>query len=220
MHVFSNTAISLDGRINTREGGFTHLGSPQDHARMSKLRAQADAILIGGATFRAGPHPIRPNEADLAQAIEPRPWNVVVSRSMALPYRAHETAWVAESRIRPLFLTRSASVPTDLQVEHVGYEGPEADLPIPWILETLHQRGVKRLLIEAGGDLLFQFFAAHAIDEVYLTLCPLVIGGPTPSLAGGAGFGFADMRRFKLLGCEQVGDELFLSYARQTSPSI
>jgi riboflavin-specific deaminase-like protein len=215
MKVFSNTAVSLDGRINTREGGFIHLGGPQDHARMSQLRAQADAVLIGGTTFRAGPHPIRPNELDRVQAIEQRPWNVVVSRSMAVPYRAHETSFVTEPQIRPLFLTRAASVPSDLQVEHVAYEGPQADLPIPWMLETLRERGVKSLLIEAGGDLLFQFFAANAIDEVHLTLCPLIIGGPTPSLAGGAGFSFVDMRRFKLLSCEQKGDELFLSYSKR-----
>ncbi len=213
MKVFSNTAVSLDGRINTREGRFTHLGSEKDHARMSKLRAQADAILVGGATFRAGPHPIRPNSADAAQAIEPRPWNVVVTRSMAVPYRAHETTFVTEPQIRPLFLTCAASVPADLQAEHVAYDGPEADLPIAWILETLRKRGVQSLLIEAGGNLLFQFFAANAIDEVYLTLCPLVIAGPTPSLADGAGFGFTDMRRFRLVSCEPEGDELFLKYS-------
>ena len=52
MKVVSNTAVSLDGRINTRERRFTFFGSARDHARMSRLRAEADAVLVGGATFR------------------------------------------------------------------------------------------------------------------------------------------------------------------------
>jgi len=47
--VVSNTAVALDGRINTRERRFTFLGSARDHARMSALRATADAVLVGGA---------------------------------------------------------------------------------------------------------------------------------------------------------------------------
>ena len=60
MRIFSNTAISLDGRINTREGVFTTLGSDFDLRRMSELRYQADAVLVGGATFRNWPHPALP----------------------------------------------------------------------------------------------------------------------------------------------------------------
>ena len=47
MKVVSNTAISLDGRINTRERRFAFFGSERDHARMSRLRAEADAVLVG-----------------------------------------------------------------------------------------------------------------------------------------------------------------------------
>jgi riboflavin biosynthesis pyrimidine reductase len=216
MKIFTNTAISLDGRINTFEGRFTQLGTAQDHARMSRLRAQADAVLAGGASYRMWPHPALPDAADANVAIEPRPWNVIVSRSMKLPYRADETDFVTHPQTRPLFLTRAASVPSDLEAAYAAYDGAEPDLPVSWMLETLRQRGIQNLLIEAGGDLIFQFLAADVIDEINLTLCPLVIGGPAPSLAGGAGFAFADMRRFRLLRCEQVGDELFLTYARKT----
>ena len=58
MKVVSNTAISLDGRINTRERRFAFFGSERDHARMSRLRAEADAVLVGGVTFRNWPHAV------------------------------------------------------------------------------------------------------------------------------------------------------------------
>ena len=210
MKVTSNTAISLDGRINTRERRFVFFGSAEDHRRMSRLRAQADAVLVGGSTFRNWPHASLPDPADRA-ALRVRPWNVVVTRTLDVPLGAD---FLGERAIRPLFLTRSASLRESFPAEVEGWSGAGADLPIRWMLEQLAQRGVERLLVEAGGDLLFQFLAADAIDEIYLTLCPLVVGGDAPSLVDGAGFDAAQMRRLRLLAAEPVGDEVFLHYAR------
>ena len=215
MKVFTNTAISLDGKINTREGRFCNLGTARDHARMSWLRSQADAVLVGGATFRNWPHPSLPVGADLDGLKAPM-WNVVVTRSLQFPQL---TEFLAEPRTRPLFLTRAKGVPAGFPAEYEAYEGPDESLPIPWILAALHKRGVQRLLVEAGGDLLFQFLAADAVDELYVTLCPLLIGGPTPTLVGGSGFFAAELRRLQLLSSEVQGDEIFLHYAvRKPAP--
>ena len=212
MKVVSNTAISLDGRINTRERRFGSLGSARDHARMSRLRTEADAVLVGGATFRNWPHPSLPDGADRPR-LAGRPWNVVVTRTLKVPVTRE---FLAEPGIRPLFLTRAGSVPDAFPAEVETYEGPGNDLPVAWMLDALRRRGVQRLLIEAGGDLLFQFFAAGAIDEVFVTLCPLLIGGDAPSLADGAGFTWQQMRHLRLLESEVAGDEIFLRY--QTVP--
>ena len=209
MKVVSNTAISLDGRINTRERRFTFFGSERDHARMSRLRAAADAVLVGGATFRNWPHPALPDAQDRG-GLRGRPWNVVVSRSLDLPLGAD---CFSEPAIRPLLLTRAASlVGKRLPAEAEGWPGDGSDLPVPWILEQLARRGVERLLVEAGGDLLFQFLAADAIDEMHVTLCPMVVGGDAPTLADGAGFDRGDVRRLRLLASDVEGDEVFLHY--------
>ena len=216
MKVFSNTAISLDGRINTREGRFTTLGTARDHARMSRLRGQADAVLVGGATFRNWPHPSLPEGDDLRGLATPY-YNVIVTRSLEVPVPAE---LLAEPRIRPLFLTRDGAVPAGFPAEYEAYSGPGDSLPIPWILQALRRRNVQRLLVEAGGDLLFQFLEADAIDELNVTLCPLVIGGATPSLASGRGFDFAEMPRLELRSSEVEGDEIFLRYAvRRQGPA-
>ena len=215
LKVFSNTAVSLDGRINTREGRFSSLGSARDHARMSRLRAQADAVLVGGATFRNWPHASLPEGADRGRVAEP-PWNVVVSRSLDVPLPPD---FLAERGVRPLFLTRAASLRPGFAAEVETWDGPGSDLPVDWILGVLQRRGVEHLLLEAGGDLLFQFLAADAIDEMFVTVCPLVIGGDTPSLADGAGFTWPEMRRLRLLHSEVDGDEIFLRYATVRTPA-
>ena len=207
MKVVSNTAVSLDGRINTRERRFTFFGSARDHARMSRLRAEADAVLVGGATFRNWPHAALPDAPD-RPLLKARPWNVVVSRSLDVPLTP---AFLAEPAIRPLFVTRAAAVPPGFPGEVEAWPG-DGDPPVGWILERLAARGVEQLLIEAGGDLLFQFLAADAIDEMHVTLCPIVVGGDAPTLADGAGFDRDDVRRLCLLASEVEGDELFLHY--------
>ena len=212
MRVVSNTAISLDGRINTRERRFTFFGSPRDHARMSRLRADADAVLVGGATFRNWPHPSLPDEGDRVQ-LRTRPWNVVVTRTLDVPLRPE---FLAEAAIRPLFLTRAGSVPAGFPADVDAWPG-DGDLPVSWIVEQLARRGVERLLVEAGGDLLFQFLAADAIDEMHVTLCPLVVGGPAPSLADGEGFDRDRLRQLELVSAEVEGDEVFLHYRSRRS---
>jgi riboflavin-specific deaminase-like protein len=205
--VVSNTAVSLDGRINTRERRFTFFGSARDHARMSRLRAEADAVLVGGATFRNWPHAALPDAPD-RRLLKARPWNVVVSRSLDVPLAP---SFLAEPAIRPLFVTRADAVTAGFPAELEAWPG-EGDAPIRWILERLAARGIEHLLVEAGGDLLFQFLAADAIDEMHVTLCPMVVGGDAPTLADGAGFDRDDVRRLRLLASEVEGDEIFLHY--------
>lgn len=207
MKVVSNTAVSLDGRINTRERRFTFFGSARDHARMSRLRAAADAVLVGGATFRNWPQPALPDAVDRARQTS-RPWNVIVSRSLDVPL---VPSFLAEPAIRPLFVTRAAAVKPGFPAEVEAWAG-EGDAPVAWILERLAARGVERLLVEAGGDLLFQFLAADALDEMHVTLCPIVVGGDAPTLADGAGFDRDDVRRLRLVASEVEGDEIFLHY--------
>ena len=68
-------------------------------------------------------------------------------------------------------------------------------------------------LIEAGGALIFEFLAAGLVDEMHVTLCPVVIGGVgAPSLVDGEGFSAATMRRLALKHSFAWGDELYLRY--------
>jgi riboflavin biosynthesis pyrimidine reductase len=112
--------------------------------------------------------------------------------------------------VRPLFLTSGE--------DPGGWAAPveivrTGEVTIPWILDELASRGVRTLLIEAGGDLVFQFLAADAVDELYVTVCPLILGGRlSPTLADGVGFSPATARRLSLAHAHRVGDELYCRY--------
>ena len=183
------------------------LGSRRDLQRMRALRAQADAVLVGGATFRRWPIPALPEDDSLAARSQPF-WNVVVSRRLDIVPRP---AFLQESRIRKLFLTTPGYRQSDCAVEIEIFPGK--DIQIKWILDVLARRGIGTLLVEAGGDLLSQFLAADALDEMFVTLCPLLIGGdPRSGLLTGAGLPAHRIQRLNLKNVEQIEDELFLHY--------
>ena len=216
MRVFTNTAISVDGRIGTAAFDHVVIGTRTDRDYMSVLRARADAVLVGGRTFRNWPLPLVPDPAALERLaaagfpdlhtppIEGRTWiNAVVSRSLDLP---REGRFYQDRRVRPLFL---CSGPGEMPGELERTD----EVTVPWLLAQLARRGVQNLLIEAGGDLLFQFMAAGAIDELFVTICPRLLGGRgAPSLLDGAGFGPDQMPRLELIHLHRFGDELYARY--------
>jgi riboflavin biosynthesis pyrimidine reductase len=82
-----------------------------------------------------------------------------------------------------------------------------------WALDVLGSRGCQSVLVEGGGDLIFQLLDAGRIDELFVTICPRIIGGVgAPSLADGRGFGAQTIRDLSLVECSQVGDELYAHY--------
>jgi riboflavin-specific deaminase-like protein len=100
---------------------------------------------------------------------------------------------------------------------HVYIAG-EREVNVPLMLDILARDWkVKRLLCEGGATLNGSLFAARAVDEVFVTLCPHVFGGATaPTLVDGAGFPRDAILNAKLLRCERKGDELFLRYRVQS----
>lgn len=215
MRVVSNLAVSLDGRIATAQYEHFPLGTRLDRAYMSVLRARADAVLVGGRTFRAWPRPLVPNPADFARLdaaaffdreappLEGRRWiNAVVTRTLDLPSTG---GFWDDPRVEPRVYSPT---PGQLPGLVVGDTDPRV------IAADLERRGVTHLLLECGGDLLSQWLAAGLVDELHVTICPLVLGGRgAPSLADGVGFGFADAPRLRLLHAQPVGDELYCRYA-------
>ena len=84
---------------------------------------------------------------------------------------------------------------------------------LDWVFDELQSRGCQEVILEGGGNLVFQALQSNRLDEMYITICPLVIGGiNAPSLADGLGFSAAEMRRLSLIECKQNGHELFLHY--------
>lgn len=199
--VITNTVVSLDGKITARDAGHVSLGSDADKKQMDEIRLQADAILVGGQTFRNWPQALYSEQAS-------RPiLNVIVSRRLDLTFSID---YLGDPHIKPLVITDSAEIPKQFSVECLRIS---TGVTPAAILSVLQSRGVNTLLIEGGGDIIFQFVRDDLIDEIYVTICPRIIGGQgTASLVGGEGFFIGQAPQLHLQTVKSVGDEVFLHY--------
>lgn len=206
MRVFTNTAVSIDGKIADRDRTPAMFSSKADLRRMRALRSQADAVLVGGATFRAWPLPLTERPFERPAPIT----NAVLTARGVLDAEARR--W-PDPRARLLVLG-----PDRLDAEahraRFGAEvitSPAAD-PV-WALDVLAARGCRSILVEGGGGLIAPLVAAGRVDTLHVTVCPVLIGGASaPTLLDGAGFASGGFPRLSLRALEREGDELFLVY--------
>ena len=75
---------------------------------------------------------------------------------------------------------------------------------------------MKRIVCEGGGRLNDSLLRAGVVDEVHLTICPLILGGrEAPTISDGVGFStLEDAAQFRLHTRKLVGEEMFLVYRR------
>ena len=221
--VVANFASTLDGKIAPSSdflaGPVVLSRKAADHVRMRTLRASADAILIGAGNLRS-------DDPDLALAVAERarrrtsglaePMRIVVTRS-GLGLSSAQAVFDPQKGGTTIVAHTSAM--TAAKREELGARAEltclgEAEVDVPALLSWLYDaRGVRELLCEGGGILTEQLFRAQAVDELYLTLVPRILGGVgAPTLVEGRGFGMDEIPDGRLVQVDRAGDELFLRY--------
>lgn len=208
MRVISNTAISLDGKTSLHRDVLCLLGTAEDRRRMHEIRAGCDALLVGGETFRVEPMPLFAKAEVLKRAVAETPiFNVVLTRNLSWLKKG----MLDHPRVKPLILTKRQPLPEDFPYP---VEFCDEEISPKWIVSVLEKRGVKCLLIEAGGRVILPFQDAGLLDEIYLTLTPQIIGdNAAPSFMDGK-MQSRVPQRLKLITADVVGDEVFLHYSR------
>jgi 2,5-diamino-6-(ribosylamino)-4(3H)-pyrimidinone 5'-phosphate reductase len=221
--ILINFAVSLDGKINPAPGkrkeAFVMSRGKEDWRRMRELRTQADAILIGAANLRADDPglTLAPEERERRRAVGlPEPARIVVTTrgdgirtdAKIFDLSIGGPAYVIHTAIMPA-ATRAALADVAQLVE-LGRDKVPTDALLSWMRDDL---GAATVVCEGGGILVADLFAARAVDELYLTVVPRILGGvAAPTLVAGAGFDPEEIPDGKLVSLERVGDELYLRY--------
>lgn len=209
--VIVNVAQSLDGKIDGVERRGEALSSPEDRARLDRLRAGVDAVMVGGRTLLAEDPRLTIRDPELrkertARGEDENPAKVgVVSRADLDPKGAFVTAGPARRLVYTTDKTaparRRALVEAGVEV-HI-LEGERPDLGA--VLRSLHELGLQRLLVEGGGTLLAELFRQDLADEVQVFIAARILGGASaPTLADGPGLSPAEAPKLVLTACEQI----------------
>jgi 2,5-diamino-6-(ribosylamino)-4(3H)-pyrimidinone 5'-phosphate reductase len=206
--VHVNVAMSADGKLSTIERRQVRISGSADFARVDHLKAESDAIMVGIGTIIA----------DDSSLTVKSPEHRAQRKERGLP--EHPVRIVVDSRLR---------IPTDASVLHKG-EGlriiacsgnadpgrkrsletyatiitkGENEVDLGLLLSSLYERGIRRLLVEGGGTLIWGLFSSGMVDELTCFIGNMIIGGKiAPTLADG--LGFTDESMFPRLTLSQV----------------
>ena len=202
-HVAFNFVCTLDGRAAV-DGSSRALGSPADLEQLLTLRAAADAVLIGPGTVRAEGYGRLVGE----ERRSPPPLAVLVSRSFDVPWEAGLFAAADQPVVvyGPAGAAEPPAVAAPLEVVRLE------DVSFAAALSDLHARGVRRLLSEGGPTLFRAFLAEGLVDELHLTLSPLITAD-AEQLGIVSGGRLPDPARFALQSVREADGDVFLHYA-------
>jgi 2,5-diamino-6-(ribosylamino)-4(3H)-pyrimidinone 5'-phosphate reductase len=216
--VYANMAMTADGKITSATREYPTFTSPHDKKTMDRLRAEADAVMVGAGTLRADDPRLDVRDAEM----------LAYRRSLGKPDGLARIA-VTSSLDLATGLRFFTTGPGDRIVATVE-EAPEERartlvgvaeiwrvgrerVNVERLLEKLHAAGVRRLLVEGGGKLNWELVERDLLDELYVTVAPCLLGGrEAPTLLEGRGLRMDARVRLRLGDVERHDDELFCRF--------
>lgn len=216
-HVTLKLATSLDGRIATASGESRWITGEAARAEVQRMRAEADAVMVGAGTARA-------DDPELIARTAPppprQPLRVVLDTSLSLPPRGRLFASLDKA---PLLVVGAAE---DEQGRRAALEAAGArtavvaadgrgGVDVAAALALLSAQGVGRVLVEGGGQLAASLVRAGAVDRLEWFRAPVLLGAEgRPAVATLALDRLAEAPRWRRIALRELGPDLWESYER------
>ena len=211
-YIILSAAISLDGKIATKNG-YSKLSSKQDIIRLHKLRSKVDAILVGKNTvlkdnplltvrYSKGKNPIR-IILDSKGSISKN--SKILQTSNKIP-----TIIAVSKQISKSNLNKLKKFPVDIIM--IGSQTVNLKL----LLKKLSDKKIKRILVEGGGIVNWEFIKNNLFDELIITLSPFLIGNnESISFIHGQGFRkLSDSPNLSIKSITRLKNHLVLNYVK------
>lgn len=214
--VFINSAMSADGKISTFERRQVRISGPQDMARVDDLRAGSDAIMVGVGTVLADDPGLKVKSEKLRKArfdrgLSENPLRVVADSMARTPANAKVLGigtgcMIAVSMSAPA--ERLSRLSGKCEIVKCG----EERVDLTGLMSVLYEKGIRRLMVEGGATLNWSLIAAGLVDELYVYIGNLLIGGiDAPTLIDGSGFS-SDFPRLELASIERMDEGALLKW--------
>ena len=211
-HVILSAAISIDGKIATKTYD-SNFSSKLDKIRIHKLRSNVDAILIGQNTLQCD-DPI----LSVRYAKGENPIRIILDSRGSIPLKSKiittcnkiPTILAVSKNISEENLLRLKKYPLEIIV------AGNNKVNLKQLLRQLKKRKIKKLLVEGGGTVNWEFVKQDLFDEIIITITPFLIGGKNSiNLVQGLGFSeISKSTKLKLKNVKQQKNEIVLHYSK------
>jgi 2,5-diamino-6-(ribosylamino)-4(3H)-pyrimidinone 5'-phosphate reductase len=212
-YTYINIAMTADGKIDTFERKGSAISSPRDKERVDKMRAESDAVLVGGLTLLdEDPKLTVKSEAlrteRVARELTPNPVKVGV---VTLANLQPDSEFLSAGPARVVIFTTNQT--SNDQLDFLRSRGVEVfvhqeqRVNLAKMMQALKELGINRLMVEGGGTMNFELIKLGLVDEITAYIAPMIFGGanaPTP--ADGLGVPRDAAFHLKLMDVEKWDD--------------
>ncbi|MEM3586584.1 MAG: 2,5-diamino-6-(ribosylamino)-4(3H)-pyrimidinone 5'-phosphate reductase [Candidatus Jordarchaeaceae archaeon] len=208
-YVILSAAMSVDGKIVTR-GGDSAFSDEEDWKRVHKLRSEVDAIMVGINTILS-------DDSKLTSKQGRSPIRIVVDSKARTPPNARVIT--VRPEIQTIIAVTSKAPPERVaNLEKKGAKiivcGEGAQVDLEKLMEKLFELGVRKLMLEGGGNLNWGMLSRGLVDEIRVAVAPVIVGGiDAITLVEGEGVAsVSEGINLELVSIERVGKCLVLTY--------
>ena len=204
--IMVNCAMSADGKIAGMERRQVKISDTQDFARVHELRSECGAIIIGVGTVIADDPSLLVKEKYVSSPSQPV--RLVLDPNARVP----EGSLVLDKTARTIIVLAQD---TDREFENAEKMICERDgkIDLGQLMTRLWDMGIRKVLVEGGGETIYNFFERGLVDRFSVFVGPMIIGGDgSPSPVDGLGFEMGKHVKLRLDKVEQTDTGVILEY--------
>ncbi|MCK4347640.1 MAG: 2,5-diamino-6-(ribosylamino)-4(3H)-pyrimidinone 5'-phosphate reductase [Thermoplasmatales archaeon] len=211
-YVIVNCAMSADGKIALPNGTQLRISCDEDIERMYRLRNESDAVLVGiGAVLSDNP---RLTVKEKYVKNPHQPLRIVLDSKCRTP---KDSLVVNQTAKTCVITAEKCDTKFEDNVEVIECAADEEGLiDLEELLDILCKRGIKTLMVEGGGTVIWSFLRSDLVDDLYIYIAPIIIGGKlTPTMTDGSGIKSEDeLISLKIADIKKLGKGILVQYKR------
>jgi len=213
-YIILNAAMTIDGKIASNAGD-PEISDEEDWKAVHKLRTEVDAIMVGKCSI------ILDDPKLHIKFYEHKGYyRIVLDSALSIPIESKVVNYKPEIYPTIIVTTENVSIERIKEFEYKNIEiiksGTGSRVDIIKLMPILYKKGIRRILLEGGGNLNWSFIKENLVDEIRILVAPWIVGGKTAiSLVEGEGFAtMIESPRFNLIDVTSRNNYVVLKYKK------